>query len=326
MPFTLQRLKDSLPLQNMATTDRQMLLFCIGLAFVFWLILNLSQDYEVNKEVNIEYLVSPERVVEGDPPRTVSVQLRGRGWNLIWESLRGRALNVVVDVEDNPSLLLTTNLLQQKISRELSSGDLEIDNLGYEAQRVVTTEREGKLVPVVPRINMDFAPGYFAAEGMQVSPDSVRVSGTPEELESVVDWPTEPVELTKLEEDTEITVGLRAPPEGLSLNYAAVRVGVGVEAFIEQQIEVPVRLRNAPPSDSSRVFPTTVTVTVTIPESEYGKLTESSFRVEADLDQLQISGDHNTLPLSLTRVPTSAKSVNFSPRAVEYYVYRREQR
>lgn len=326
MPSTLQRLKDSLPLQNMATTDRQMLLFCIGLAFVFWLILNLSQDYEVNKEVHIEYLVSPERVIDGDPPRTVSVQLRGRGWNLIWENLRGRAIRVDVDVENNPSLLLTTNLLQQKIARELSSGDLEVDNLGYEAQRVITTERDGKLVPVVPRVSLKFAPGYFAADGMQIVPDSVRVSGTPEELEGVVDWPTDPIVLTKLEEDTEITVALQAPPEGLTLNYAAVRLDIGVEAFIEQQIEVPVRLRNAPPSDSSRVYPATVTITVTIPESEFGKLTESDFRVEADLDQLQIAGDHNTLPLSLTRIPTTAKSINFSPRAVEYYVYRRELR
>lgn len=212
MPFTLQKLKDSLPLQQMATTDRQILLFCIALAFVFWLILNLSQDYELNKDVNIDYLVSPERVIDGDPPRTVSVQLRGRGWNLIWESLRGRAINVAVDVENNPSLLLSTNLLQQKISRELSSGDLEVDNLGYEAQRVVTTEREGKLVPVIPRVTMKFAPGYFAAAGMVLVPDSVRVSGTPEVLENVVDWPTDPIALKKLEEDTEITVALQAPP------------------------------------------------------------------------------------------------------------------
>ncbi len=325
MQFTLQKLKRSLPLRNMATTDRQMLLFCISLAFVFWLILNLSQDYVVNKDVNIEYLVSPDRVIDGNPPRTVSVQLRGRGWNLIWESLRGSSINVAVELQEEPNLLLSTILLQQKISRELSSGDLEIDNLGFEPQRVVTSEREGKRVPVVSNVATGFRPGYFAAGGVRIIPDSVTVSGTAEELKQVESWPTEATRLDNLEGNTEITAALQPPTEGLSLNYDAVRVGIDVEAFIEQRVEVPVRLRNAPASDSSRVFPNTVLVTVTIPQSEFGNFTESDFRVEADVEELQTSEDHNTLPLTLTRVPSSAKSVSFSPRAVEYYVYRREQ-
>ena len=113
-------------------------------------------------------------------------------------------------------------------------------------------------------------------------------------------------------------------PEGLTLSYDEVTVIQQVEAFIEQQISVPITLRGTSTSDSSRVFPAFATVTVTIPQREYGVYKETDFRVEADLVSLTSKQAHNTLPLTLTRVPETIKSVTFTPRAVEYYVYRRD--
>ena len=324
MQSILQKLTHSLPLRNMATTDRQMLLICIGLAFVFWLILNLSQEYEINKDVSLSYTVSPERVLAGTPPQQVPVQLAGRGWNLIWESLRGNTLDVTIDLAEQPELLLSGNLLRQEISRQLSSGDLEVVSMGYDSEQLLTTPRDGKRVPVVPELRTSFVAGYFSPDHPTVMPDSVTISGSADELSEIASWPTEPVALTDLEANTVVTVPLREPPVGLTLNYQTVRVGVPVEAFIEQQLSVPITLTNAPPGDSVRVFPNNVTVTLTIPESAFGRYSMTDFRVEADLGQIQSAGEDNTLPLTLTRVPETIKSISFGPRAVEYYVYRQD--
>ncbi|MCP9235116.1 hypothetical protein [Lewinella sp. JB7] len=325
MPSILQRLKHRLPLSNMATTDRQILLICIGLAFVFWLILNLSQDYEITKEVDLTYVVDPERVVAGSPPRSVSVQLRGRGWNLIWETLRGSRLGVSVDLQDETELLLTGNVLQQQVARQLSSGDLEVDNIAYDAQRILTTPRDGKRVPVRSRVRVRFKPGYFASGKLLIEPDSITVSGAADALEEIQEWPTEERTLEDIEDDQLISVPLAPAPEGLTINYTKVSVAVPVDAFIEQQLDVPVTLRNAPAADSARVYPASVTVTVTIPQSQYGLFGVDDFRVEADLTGVRISDDHNSIPLTLTRVPETIRGVDFSPKAVEYYIYRREQ-
>ena len=324
MQSILERLTNSLPLRNMATTDRQVLLICIGLAFVFWLILNLSQEYEINKEVNVEYAVSPDRVMAGSPPRIIPIQLSGRGWNLIWESLNGSAIDVTIDVGEETQLLLSGNLLRQEISRQLSSGDLEIVSLGYESSQLLTTPRDGKKVPVLANLRITYEPGYFSPVAVTVLPDSVTVAGSADALAEIDSWSTQAVQLDNLKENTVATVALEPTPEGLTLNYQTVRIGLPVEAFIEQQLRVPVNLRNAAATDSSRVFPNYVTVTVTLPESEFGRYKESDFRVEADLEQVQTAGDENTVPLTLTRVPESIKDVQFTPRAVEYYVYRKE--
>lgn len=324
MRSILQRLTHSLPLRHMAASDRQVLLSCIGLAFVFWLILNLSQEYEIIKEVNLSYAVSPERVMAGTPPRQIPVQLSGRGWNLIWESIRGSGIEVTIDVGEETQLLLSGNLLRQEIARQLSSGDLEIVSMGYESSQLLTTPRDGKRVPVVADVRLNYEPGYFSPAPISLRPDSVTVNGSADALVELEAWYTQPVELDNLKENTVTTVALQAPPTGLTLNYETVSLGIPVEAFIEQQLRVPVSLRNAPATDSSRVFPSVVTVTATLPESEFGQYNESDFRVEADLNQLQTANNQNTVPLMLTRVPETIKDVQFTPRAVEYYVYRRD--
>ena len=247
MRSILQRLTHSLPLRNMATTDRQMLLICIGLAFIFWLILNLSQEYEISKDVRLTYAVNPERVIAGTPPQTVPIQVAGRGWNLIWESFRGRVLEVTIDVADQQELLLSGNLLRQEIARRLSSGDLEVVSMGYESAQLLTTPREGKRVPVVADVRATYVAGYFSPSYPTIRPDSVTVNGSADALEEVVSWPTQEVVLENLEQNTVVTVPLREPPTGLTLNYEEVRVGVPVEAFIEQQLSVPIALDHAPP-------------------------------------------------------------------------------
>ncbi|NJB85484.1 YbbR domain-containing protein [Lewinella marina] len=307
----------------MAATDRQILLICIGLAFVFWLILNLSQDYEITKNVQLHYTVSADRALAGSPPRSIPVQIRGRGWNLIWESMRGGEMNVELDVGADEDYLLSRNVLEQQIRRQLTSGDLEIDNIGYDPQRILTTPRDGKRVPVVSNVKASFGPGYAAVNGVSLSPDSVTVSGAIDDLEEITSWPTQTLVLENLEESVRAEVQLEPAPEGLDLNYDKVDLSVDVEAFIEQQFRIPVTLYNAPPSDSSRVFPPFVTVTATVPQRAFGTIRASDFRVEADLSRMKTNDPYNTVPLSLTRVPENISQVEFSPRAVEFYIYNR---
>lgn len=325
MQFIPPKLKANIPLTNMATIDRQVLFICIGLAFVFWIILNLSQDYEITKEIIINYDVGPERVVAGNPPRSIPVQIRGRGWDLIWEGLRGGSgLEVTISLDGATELVLGSNFLRQEIRRQLSSGSLEVENMGYESQPILTTPLDGKRVPVVSGVTTTFGSGYFAPEGVVFTPDSITISGSADELEDIDSWPTKKLVLKKLVESVTATVDLQPPPPGLTINYTSINLAVVVDAFIEQQLQVPVVMRHANSNDSSRVFPAFVTVTATIPQRDYGTYKVSDFRVEADLTRMQTVGDHNTLPLQLERFPPSIRSVSFTPQAVEYYLYRRD--
>lgn len=322
MRSTLRRLRLDNPIRQMAVSDRNVLALCIGAAFIFWLILNLSQEYDITKEVAVSYTVDPERVVVGEPPRSLPVQITGRGWNLIWENLRGNIIPVEIDLEGEVPYSLTSSRLQSEITRNLSSTGLGIKNLTYEAQTILTSPREGKKVPIRSDLNLVFAGGYQASETIAFTPDSVLVSGSIDALAEIDSWPTASTTIEDIEEDISTTVELATPSSGIALSRTTVEVEIPVGVYIERRITVPVEVFPAPESGTSRVFPSEVELRVTLPQDNYRRYDATDFRVIADLRQMQTSDNQNTVPLVLTDSPHGVNTVTFEPRAAEYYIYR----
>jgi YbbR domain-containing protein len=304
----------------MAETDRKVLAICIGAAFVFWLILNLSRDYSISRTVEITYQMDPERVIAGRAPEFFDVQIQGRGWNLLWEGLRPGNLPVTIDLRGQENLRLTQNDFSLKIDRKLSSGDLSVGLMNFEPVNILTTPKEGKRVPVSPRIDVDFAPGYLAAQPGKVSPDSITISGSLDVLSDIQEWPSREVEVTAVNENLQLSLPLVEPPPGISLSRTEVAYELAVEPFIQEKIMVPVRSINAPEVDSFRIFPEEVEVVVTLPKRAYGSLRASDFLLVADLSTSSLGDRQVKIPLTLNRSPTSAIGVRFFPKAIEYSV------
>ena len=325
MRFSLRRILSLSPLRpllRMEPPDRNVFLICLGAAFVFWLILNLSQEYEIEKTVHLEYVVDPERVLVGTMPQTIPVELRGQGWNLIWESLRSSELPVEVDLRNRDNLLLTRSELQLDVQRELSSGDLSITNLGFDGATILTTPMEGKRVAVVSQVRARYANGYQRSGAVRIAPDSVTVAGSADALEEVDEWQTMMVQLEGVRRDVRLTVPLAAPPEGLTISYEEVEVAFDVQPYIEERITVPVTVINPPPADSFRVFPETVELEVAVSQDYYGTLRPDDFRLVADLENVPPDA-RNSVPLTMVGRPQGVVSIHYRPRSVEFYVFRR---
>ncbi|MTB52134.1 YbbR-like domain-containing protein [Lewinella sp. W8] len=316
----LKRLTNNNPLRQMAETDRKVLAICIGAAFIFWLILNLSRDYSISRTVEITYQVDPERVIAGRAPEVVDVQVEGRGWNLLWESLRPGNLPVTIDLRNQENLRLTENDFSLKIDRKLSSGDLKVGFMNFEPVNILTTPKEGKRVPVLPRVTVDFASGYLAPRSARITPDSITISGSLDVLEEVNEWATTEVVLERVTDNLQLSLSLADPPPGISLSRSQIDYQLDVEPFIQEKLMVPVRTINTPQVDSFRIFPEEVEVVVTIPKSAYGSIRPTDFYLVADLSTYALSGRQAQIPLTLNRKPTSAIGVRFSPKAIEYSV------
>ena len=190
MPFSPRKWISNNPWQEMAETDRKVFAICVTAAFVFWLILNLSQDYTVRREVQLDYLVDPERVLVGAMPGQIETDVTGSGWALIWEGIRPGALPVEIDVREQTDNRLTRPELEQQIQRRLSSGDLTVSYMDFESIPILTTPLGGKRVPIVPMINVETAPGFIIVDSLYLSPDSVTINAANDVLDEIEYWET----------------------------------------------------------------------------------------------------------------------------------------
>jgi len=308
----------------MAATDRKVLAICIGAAFIFWLILNLSENYDIRREIQLAYTVEPERVVEGENiPDRLEADVTGKGWDLIVESLRPGPLDITVDLSGETSYQLNYADLVQRIRRRLSSGDLTVANLTFESTTLYTAPKSGKRVPVVARVKATFAPGHASIQPRVIVPDSITLSGSDDDLEEFDRWYTEPLILAAIDGNISTEIPLQRPPKDLSivLSQETVNYELIVESVIQRTITVPVRIINGPEEEGRyRLVPETVDLQVTIPQSAYTGVRASDFRLVADLAELRQEAGRNSVPIKLIGQPEVVSGVFFSPRAVEYYL------
>lgn len=318
----LRKLLNNNPLREMSETDRKVLAICIAAAFVFWLILNLSRTYSIERTVQLNYLLDPERTLARDSPvpATQEISVQGPGWDLVWESIRFNDITVDFDLRGQKSLDISRSDLERKIQRSLSSGDLSVMDLDFNRQTIFTAPKEGKKVPVVSRLNLRFANGYMATEPPRFQPDSIIVTGPGDLLEDLTEWPTEETKFQAIEADLDREVRLAPPANSLVPSRESVRLFLPVEAFIQRTLDIPVTVINAPAVDSFEVIPRVIRLSVTLPQSSYKVVRAEDFSVVADLGDIRNVAGKNSVPLTLRRQPAATISAIMETRAVEYYL------
>ena len=306
----------------MAETDRKVFAICIGAAFAFWLILNLSQDYTIEREVSIDYLIQPDRVLVGNMPRDITADIAGQGWNLIVEGLRPGALPITVDVREEEDARLTSQQLRQQIERRLSSGALQVEDMDFESIPILTTPLAGKRVPIRAVGAVQPAPGYVVIDSFRLAPDSITINSANDVLDTIDFWPTVALRIDNLSGRNEGTIPLAIPPEGLTLSRPSVLYSVRAEPFIQRRITVPITVRNAATAVNFEISPQSVDIDVSIPQSAYHTLDVADFTVVADVSKLRDGNFSPEIALQITEQPADVVSAFLEQRTVTFYEIR----
>ena len=321
MLSTLRQWLSNNPWQKMAETDRKVFAICVGAAFIFWLILNLSREYTVQREIQLNYAVASERVLAGSLPSTVDADVRGQGWNLLLESLyQPGPLPITIQVEDGGgNNRLTTAELTSQIERNLTSGALNVTRTDFESIQILTTPLAGKRVPIVPNIAVTVAPGFVIVDSLYLSPDSVTVNASNDAVDTIDFWPTRRMSVLNVGGRAEGEAPLEIPPDNITLSRPTSLYSVRTEPFIQRTVRVPITVVNAPAGENFELTPREVEVLVGMPQSAYRRVKPSDFRVEADASTMRDGSYSPAVALRITKQPKLAVNAYLGQRVATYY-------
>ncbi len=300
--------------------DRAVLAVCIGIALVFWFLVKMSKSYVTEKPVRLSVEVPEGLALQQLPPQNIKAELRSTGWNLMADFFLQRELVVKVSLVERRRFVLDRAQLRDIIQNELYSRDISVVELNYDRIELQTEIRKDTLLPVVLRYRLDFSPQYHLKEAVQVSPDSVLLSGAASQVKAYSSWPTDSLHLTDLKSSVNAKVFLKKPPPTLALNPPFVRVFVPVEEFTEKSFFVPLQVINKPTEDSLRIFPQRVWVTAVVGLSRYEELGPEDFEITADLKNVPFTQNKRTVPIQVNRQPGYAEAVNISPKSAEFFI------
>lgn len=256
------------------------------LAFLLWFMVKMSRTYEYTYELPIRFSnLDTTRTFKFTRQKSVKVVLVGKGIDL----LRAYFIDIYYQVNlsgvpDHFRLDLTQHLENVRYP-----GDLNITIKSIVSPRVLTVETDRKVrrkLPVEVEYRLDTPAGYILA-GVNVSPDSVVVTGPGEMFEKLKKIKTERKTFTNAGMAFTEIFTIREPEQYFSeCRPKNVRVFFDIQRLAEKEVlNVPVTVVNHPKHIQVIPLPSRAIIYVKGGEKILANLQAGDFKIEIDFNK-----------------------------------------
>lgn len=300
------------------------LLFLLCSALI-WFINNLSRPYVGNAVFDLQFVNMPEGFLfEKASKNSIDVKLRAGGFQFLRFNFTNKKVNIdLSELESGSSTFFAPpNTYRKQIEQQLSGSMalLEIDNdtLFFDMLAV-----KSKKVPIKPRVVMNLAKNYLLDGKLQISPDTITVTGPGEEIDTINFVRTEKITLPDLASNFSEDIDLVQSPELENTSYSVYRINLKGEIarFSERIFKLPIQKMNFPEGVDVRTFPEMVSVLCKAKMKQLKDLEDSDFQVIADYESIKKSAS-NEISLKLSKKPDGLHSAKLLETEVEFILKR----
>ena len=302
-------------------------LFFILLAFGFWLLQNLQQEYEIEIFVPVKYKNMPEEMLSMENyPQEIVAKVRDKGNVLInytWlRSFHPVEVNLG-DIGKDGGIQVSKRTIEAVISKQLLT-TTSLLNIEPQTITIEYAELQHKDVPVEIDMEVLLEPGYQIAGAMTVVPETVRLYTNSNIPDSITTVKTVYYELKKANQTKEVKLRLQKIV-GVQMEPEEVTVTVPVEEFTEKRITLAVSCNDQPAHYVLRTFPSSVEVVCNVPISRFRELSDSDLEILIPFQEFEARQTEGKIPLYLTKQPLWITNPVIIPDAIEFIIEQKSQ-
>ncbi len=298
--------------------------FFLTISIVIWLLNALSKEYTTVLRYPIAYSKFPnEKVLVSDVPDHLVLKVTAHGYPLLSYKFSKRPIPLNFPVSefamnrmpgDTAKLYVLTRYARERLERQLSS-ELELQEISPDTLMFQFANEVSRYIPLEPILDFEIEKGFTIINDVEISPESIMVTGPDIYLDTLAALNTERRSLGKLDKNFRGTLTIANYPK---LNYqkAAVNCAISIEKLTEVQVKVPVQVVGLPDSLRMQTFPQRVSVTGMIGLSKYERIVPEAFRLEVSYDD--VLDNKSRLDVQMKIKPEELTSADFYPKSVEY--------
>ncbi len=309
-------------------------LFFVGISSFFWLLRTLSDTFTEEINYPVKYTNIPKgKVLIQQPPDHLILRIKANGYTILRSKiLPKKALKFDVNAfiasespADSQSVFILTEYARQYMNDELKSlkKDFEIISVLPDTIFFKFTSQVNKYLRVKANITNEknlLARQYMINGRINIKPSNILISGPASILDTLKNIQTEPIPLTELTDTVEKTYALQKI-DLLTYSHRKVRVQIPVDRYTELSLNVPIIRKNIPDSLDLVTFPASVRISYQVALSQGKKVKREFFKPYVDFRSVQ--PDNNKLNVQLDALPSFIRSVQMSPKRVEYLIERK---
>lgn len=298
-------------------------LFFLLLATLFWFLTKFSRDSETTLTTTIDYINIPETViVTNDNVKEITFDVSGNGFQLLSHKLMKTSLQIDIGTyykEADSTIVLQIQEIHKLILKQLNLSGIK--NISVTQLVLHLDKNASKKVPVVFRSQISYQDGYFQQGGILIKPDSVKISGPSEEIDTITAIPTQLLKKREVSQGFTEAIDLVKPQNrNVVLDPQSVSVTIEAEQFSQMQMEIPIEVINLPKDTKLKLFPENIKITFDVSIKDFGNLTTDDFKVICDFSE-RIEDGSFMIP-KLIRYPETLQHIDLETKKVEFLIFK----
>ncbi|MCB2208422.1 MAG: hypothetical protein KQH67_08990 [Bacteroidetes bacterium] len=309
----------------MKRSDNFILLLCIIIAAFFWLLIKLSNSYDVSYTTYIAYENVPvEKRLTKIIDSSLVIGFKARGYDILKLNITENMKLLTLDLTayqlkkaNNDEYYINTGLIAQELANYININESDIF-LSKSTLSFVLSDLHVKEIGVQGRLELGFKDQFDLYEKEMIRPKTVSVFGPLSVLDTMTNVYTEKLKLAMVNEDKSIQVKLYNPlPDILNIEPGEVNVQLRVERFTESSVEIEVDVSSLP--ENVRTFPSTVQVNFKVAQKDFSNIQSNQFKVIPDVGQTDLTSAKR-LHLTLVEKPDFIRNEWITPTDVEFLI------
>lgn len=307
-------------LQRQQWKEALVFLAFVLLAFGFWLLQSLQQEYEIEISIPVRYKNVPNDIAfVGIAPTQIVAEVKDKGSVLLNYSFGRTFAPIEVNMKSTQGqsgdLVISKREIENDILKQLIATTTLVE---FNPQQIDITysQRMRKEVPVIFDGDIQTEPGFQLSGDILIKPGAVSVYASKTVLDTLTFVRTVPTDIQKGNRTIVRTLGLQKI-NGANLDPEAVTVTIPIEEYTEKTLEIPVICTGIPIHYTVRLFPPSVKVNCSVPLSRFKELSEDQFAIRIPFKELEqnLSG---VIPIRLTQKPEWVRTATLLPDKIEF--------
>ena len=299
-------------------------LFFLVLSSIIWLLIELSKPYTSEALFKIEYINLPsDKLLQNTPISEIKVALNAPGFSLLKYKVKKHYISFNINnlAKKGSTYYLLPNKQLSLINTQLSGGTTVLSLL-KDTIFIDLGNNISKKVAVIPKIDIQYKIGYNLIEELQISPDSVLITGAEKYIDSIKEIQTIPLNLEEVSQDINLDLELLMPVKSSNVlcSVNQVQIQARVDKFTEGRFLIPVTVINEPDGVKINPFPKEIEIVYQAGLSDFDQITENSFSIVFDYKQFERDSLRDYLTPDILKQSEFASSIKIIPNQIEFLI------
>ncbi len=279
--------------------------------------IQLTKPYTYYTHVDLAIVNVPNHIALDSTKIDLAFEVSANGFKLWTYNLSKKKVDLDFDLfEEKPKeIMINTEdvkaIMVEEDMFESKSFEFLTDKLS-----IPYTIKDSKKVPVISRIEYQFADGYNSLEDIVIRPDSVLITGSEKDLSKISEVFTSAKKIAKINQDLKGKIALENPGSSVKLSDRQVTYSLNVQKFSEKSLEPRIEVVNVPDSLNLSIFPQKAKVSFLVSLEAFEKITELDFKTICDYNK-RFREEAIMIPV-LEDAPAGIKNINLTTKKVDY--------